>query len=230
MHGLACMMGNGARDIVAVGAAFALAASVPLGRALSTWSDHRLRATESFAAGASLAYVIVDLMVELTGVGGEHVHSTLAIGPTYEKSLFAVVLLGATWWYVVGAVAAKIGRPAARYWAYVVPQGIYCLFVGGALALEAQHGAVPLLLFALPILLHLTVIESHMHHDFEAQHVGITRAALAVAPGLGAVGWALLGFSQAALFTALALVAGSTVVQIIQTELPSPDSSAWAHS
>ena len=212
-----------ARDISAVVAAFALAASVPLGQKLARWSHHRLRAAESFAAGASLAYVIVDLMVELTSVGGEHVHSTLPIGPTYEKSLFAVVLVGATWWYLVAALAAKVNRPRTRYRAYAVPQVVYGVFVGGALALEAEHGARQLLLFALPMLLHLTVVESHIHHEFESEHVGLTRALLAIAPGLGAAAWALLGLPQAALFMALALIAGSTVVQIIQTELPSPD-------
>jgi hypothetical protein len=212
-----------ARDISGLVAAFALAASVPLGRKLRHWSHHRLRATESFAAGASLAYVIVDLMVELTSVGGAHVYSTLPIGPTYEKSLFAVVLVGATWWYVVAALAARINRPRTRYRAYVVPQVVYGVFVGGALALEAEHGARQLILFALPMLLHLTVVESHIDHKFEGQHTGLTRAMLAFAPGLGAAAWALLGLPQGALFMALALIAGTTVVQIIQTELPSPD-------
>ncbi len=212
-----------ARDISGLATAFALAASAPLGKRLSLWSKHRLRATESFAAGASLAYVIVDLMVELTAVGGEHVHSTLPIGPTYEKSLFAVVLIGAAWWYVIAALAARVNRPRARYRAYVVPQIVYGVFVGGALALEAEHGARTLFLFALPMLLHLTVIESHIHHEFEGEHYGVSRALLAVAPGVGAAAWALLGLPPAALFMALALIAGSTVVQIIQTELPSPD-------
>lgn len=212
-----------ARDVSGLVAAFALASSVPLGWMLSRWSQRRQRAAESFAAGASLAYVIVDLMVELTAVGGAHVHSTLPIGPTYEKSLFAVVLLGATWWYVVAAVAARRGQPTARYRAFVLPQVVYCVFVGGALGLEAEHGARHLLLFALPNLLHLTVLESHIHHEFEDQHTGLARILLAVAPGVGALAWVFLGISQAALFMALALVAGSTVVQIIQTELPSPD-------
>jgi hypothetical protein len=203
---------------------FALSSSAPFGKKLSTWSDHRLRAAESFAAGTSLAYVIIDLMIELTGDGLMHVHATLPIGSSDERSLFVVVLLGATWWYLVGAIAAKRGRPEPRYWAYVVPQAIYCLFVGGALTLEADYGMWPLVLFALPILLHLTVIESHMVHDFERQHGGLPRVWLALMPGIGALGWALLGFSHAILFMVLALVAGSTVVQIIQTELPSPAS------
>jgi hypothetical protein len=212
------------RAVAALLMAFALAAAAPLGKRLSTWSERPLRATESFAAGASLAYVLVDLMIELTGNGMAHVHARAPIGPSEERSLFAVVLMGATWWYLVGALAAKKGESRMRYWAYVVPQAIYCLLVGGALALEADYGALPLLLFWLPILLHLTVIESHMLHDFEKEHVGRSRVMLAVMPGLGAIAWAIIGFSHSTLFFALALVAGSTVVQIIQRELPSPDS------
>jgi hypothetical protein len=162
-------------------------------------------------------------MVELTAIGGTHVHATIPIGPTPEKSLFAIVLAGAAWWYLVAALAAKIGRPRARYRAFVVPQVVYSVFVGGALALEAEHGARTLFLFALPMLLHLTVIESHIHHDFESEHSIAARVILAVAPAVGALAWSLLGLPQAALFMALALVAGSTVVQVIQTELPSPD-------
>lgn len=61
------------------------------------------------------------------------------------------------------------------------------------------------------------------HHSFEEEHRGLSLFFLALAPALGVVGWSFLGLSQATLFMAPALVAGSTVVQIIQTELPSPD-------
>jgi hypothetical protein len=182
-----------------------------------------VRVAESFAAGASLAYVIVDLMVELTGVGAAHVHSALPLGPSYEKSLFAVVLVGAAWWYIVAAVAARLGGRRSRYHGHLVPQVVYGACVGGAVALEAEHGLVPLALFALPMLLHLTVLEGHIYKKFEGQHVGLAVAMLAAAPGAGAIGWALLGFPEAALYMTLALVAGSTSVQIIQAELPSPN-------
>lgn len=217
------MTTDSVRAIAAVAAAFGLAASVPLGRSLCHWPPKRLRVAESFAAGASLAYVLADLMVELTLIGGPYVHATLPLGPTYEKSLFVVVLLGATWWYFVDALAGKLKSARARYRAQAVPQAIYGVFVGGALALEAQLGAAQLALFSLPILLHLTVVESHIHHDFEAQHLGVGPIALALAPGMGAVAWSVLGLPRAALFLILALVAGSTVVQIIQAELPSPN-------
>jgi hypothetical protein len=72
------MLAIDARYAGGVIAAFALAASVPLGKALGRWSDHRLRSAESFAAGAALAYAIADLMVELTAIGGTHVHAMAA--------------------------------------------------------------------------------------------------------------------------------------------------------
>lgn len=211
------------RQLSALVAALALALALPIGRKLGRWSDHRLRATESFAAGASLAYVIIDLMVELAGVGGEHVHAVLPIGPTYEKSLFAVVLAGAAWWYLVAGWAARRGHVRARYRAFIVPQTVYGVFVGGALALEAEHGGRQLLLLAAPTLLHLSVVESHVQHEFAGEHSGWPRIICAAAPAFGAIAWSVLGLSPSSLFVALALVAGSTAVQIIQTELPSPD-------
>jgi hypothetical protein len=210
-------------DLSTLVAAFALAASVPLGRALSRWRGPGQHAVESFAAGVTLAYVIEDLMVELTGVGGAHVHAALPIGPTEEKSLFAVVLGGMISWYVVAALAAKGGGARARYLASVLPRVVYGVVVGGALALEAEHGDRALLLFAPAMLLHLTVTESQIHGRFERDHFGVVGVMRGIAPGLGATAWALLGVPQPALFVALALVAGSTVVQIIQTEVPSPD-------
>ena len=122
----------------------------------------------------------------------------------------------------MAALAAKVHRPRARYRAYVFPQVIYSIFVGGALALEAESGG-RLILFALPILLHFTVVESHINHEFESQHSGFPRTLLAVGPALGAMAWTFLRLPQTTLFMALALVAGSTFVQVIQTELPSPD-------
>jgi hypothetical protein len=202
--------------------ALALAASAPLGRALCDWSHGRLRVAESFAAGASLAYVIVDLLVELTSVGAPHVHSALPVGPSHEKSLFAVVLAGAVAWYIVAAVAAKVGGRRSRYSAHLVPLVVYSLFVGGAVALEAEHGAVPLALFSIQMLLHLVVVEGHIRKHFEHQHTGLPYAVLAWAPGVAAAAWTILGLPEAALYLTLALVAGSTAVQVIQSELPSP--------
>lgn len=211
--------------VEAVAAAFALAAAAPLGTALDRLSHHRQRLVESFAAGASLAYVLVDLMVELTAAGGDVVHGAVPIGFEPEQSLFGVVLAGATGWYAVEAVAAKIaGRPHGQYRVYLVAQGTYRVLIGGALTLEAEHGARRLLLFALPMLLHLSVVERQAHHEFAfRRRAGASRAVLAFAPGLGAVAWTLFGISATPLFVALALVAGSTFVQIIRADLPSPE-------
>jgi hypothetical protein len=102
------------RHAAALLSAFALAAAVPLGRTLSRWTERRLHATQSFAGGVSLAYVILDLLVELTGSGRKEVHAALPIGPTDERSLFALVLVGATVWHVVAALASQSGGHRAR--------------------------------------------------------------------------------------------------------------------
>jgi hypothetical protein len=201
--------------------AFVMAGAVPLGKALGRTTGGRLHAIESFAGGAGLAYVIVDLMVELAGPATSHVHALLPIGPTVETSLFAVVLAGASAWYVGAALAPRVGQ--ARYLANALPHVLYRVVIGGALALETEHGDVPLLLFGMPMLMHLTVIESHLHREFEREHGGVVRAVLAFAPLIGAIGWALLEIPEPALFVALALVAGITFVQIIQSAVPSPE-------
>jgi hypothetical protein len=210
-----------ARDVSGVLGAFALGAAAPLGWGLRLWSARRLERAASFTAGVSLAYVIVDLLVELTTAGGRALAEKLPAGLEVEKSLFAIVLAGATSWYVVGAIAQRLGGPRARYRATLVPRIVYGLFVGGALALEAEHGPRALVLFDLPMLLHLTVVESHIQREFAGQHVGLPRAVLAVAPGLGAAAWAFLGIPESTLFMALALVAGTTFVQILHEDLPS---------
>jgi hypothetical protein len=217
------MVAHDLLDVVALGSAFALAAAVPLGRKLNLRSERRLRAVESFAGGTSLAYVVLDLMVELTEAGGAHVHGTLPIGPTEERSLFAVVLAAAAAWYIAPALAHKVAGPAIRYHSYALPQLVYRIVVGASLALEAQHGTRALLLFAVSMLLHLAVVESHFHRQFGRDHAGFVRGLLGFGPCLGAAAWAVFDVPVAALFVALALVAGGTMVQIIQTELPSPE-------
>jgi hypothetical protein len=210
------------RILAGIIAAFALALSVPFGRLLLKLSHRNQLVTASFAAGVSLACVLVDLLIELTYYGSAHVHSLVPIGRTYEQSLFAVVLAGALAWYSVDSLAARRPNPRARYRAYVVPQIIYEIFLGGALALEAENGIRTLLLLAVPMLLHLSIIEAHIHHDYAVEHHGVPRILLAVAPGFAAMAWSLLNLPPAGLFLALALIAGSTVVQVIQTELPTP--------
>ena len=213
------------RHAAALLSSFALAAAVPLGRTLSRWTERRLHAAQSFAGGVSLAYVILDLMVELTDGGSKAVHAAVPIGPTQERSLFALVLVGATLWHVAAALATRAGGRGhgPRYLTYALPQAAYRAVVGGALVLEGEHGRTPLVFFALPMLLHLTVLESRIHREFPSEHTGIVRWVLALAPGVTATAWTLLRLPEAPLFVALALVAGSTVVQIIQTELPWPD-------
>jgi hypothetical protein len=178
---------------------------------------------ESFAGGASLAYVTLDLLVELTYGGREHVHATLPLGPEAEHSLFAVVLAGLTVSYVVDAL---VGRrwPRALYAVRVGWGATYNALVGGALVLEAEHGFGSLALYAVAMLLHLTEREAHARSEWQLGGWHRTRALVAAAPALGALLWSVL-LPTTALYVALAVVAGSTIVQVFRDELPSPRAS-----
>jgi hypothetical protein len=212
-----------AADVQGIVAALALTAAAPLGNRLRQRSHRERSGIESVTAGISLAYVTLDLLVELTTSAGKVVHARLPLAPGPEGTLFALVLFGATSSYSVQAVAARVGGTRARYRANLFHQLVYSVCLGGALGLEAEHGVLSLALFDVAMLLHLIVLQCHISHRFAHQHVGLSRALLAVAPFMGAVGWALLGIPDEILFFGLALVAGSTAVQIIQTELPSPE-------
>jgi hypothetical protein len=210
------------QEVWAIVAGVTLASSVPLGELVVRLSQGRQRATESFAAGASLAYVIIELMVELTSAGGAHVHAVAPIGATEEQSLFSVVLAGATAWYVIAATLARLGGRLGPYRSRALPRAIYGVFVGGAVAFEAEHGGRALMLFVIALLLHLTIVEAHEHRELAAEHTGWIRILVGFAPALGAAVWALLDLPRETLYWVLALVAGSTFVQIVQAELPSP--------
>ena len=171
------------RHTAALLSAFALAAAVPLGRTLSRFTERRLNAAQSFAGGVSLAYVVLDLMVELAGVGGKEVHAALPIGPNTREIALRARPRGRTLWHVVAALTAQVGGHRARYLTYALPQAAYRAVVGGALVLEAEHGSTRLVFFALPMLLHLTVLESRIHREFRSDHAGVAPWILAVAPG-----------------------------------------------
>jgi hypothetical protein len=208
-------------DVAAVVAALALTLAVPLGSVLQGWSARRKNTAQSLAAGISLAYVLLDLLVELT-TGSDAVHAVLPVGPDPLRSLFAVVLAGTTLSYASHTLATRTHGKGAGARVALVPRLVYGVFVGGAMDLEAEHGAKALLLFEVAMLVHLAVIHSHLEGALGSRGGRAARALLALAPALGALAWASLGLPEAALFLSLALVAGSTFTQVFQEELPSP--------
>jgi hypothetical protein len=69
-----------------------------------------------------------------------------------------------------------------------------------------------------------TVLEHHIQLTWGATRSGWARWLVAFAPLLGAVLWDAL-LPEAMLFVALALIAGSTLVQVVHDELPTPRAS-----
>lgn len=200
--------------------ALSLATAHPLGRALHAWTPRARHVLDSFAAGVSIAFVAVDLLVELTGTARHHVHAVLPIGTEPEGSLFAVVLMGLALAFVAKALVVQRAT-WAEYRLQVLPNGLYRILAGAALVLEVEHGVGSAVLYGLPLLLHLAVAEQRLVDRFPAHHGGLRAAALALTPLVGAGSWALLDLPRAALYVPLALVAGATIVQVFLEDLPS---------
>jgi hypothetical protein len=199
--------------------ALALVVALPVGRNLRRISESKRHAFESFAAGTSVAYVFLDVLVELTYLAREHVHVVLPLGPGPDQSLFAVVLVGLLVSYIVDAIADR-RSPRARYKVHAVWQFANNALIGGMVVLEAKRGVLPLVLCVLAMGLHLAAIECRVQLAPGAGPVGPSRIVIALAPFLGALVDQRL--PEAPLFVGLALVAGTTLVQVVHDELPSP--------
>jgi hypothetical protein len=199
--------------------ALALVVALPVGRNLHRISESKRHTFESFAAGTSVAYVFLDLLTELTYLGREHVHSVLPLGPGPDQSLFAVVLVGLLVSYIADAVADR-RSPLARYRVHAAWQFANNALIGGIVVLEAKRGVLPLVLCVVAMGLHLAVIECQVRQASEGGPVGPGRVLIALAPFFGALIDQRL--PEAALFVGLALVAGTTLVQVVHDELPSP--------
>src|SRR6185437_11727948 len=73
--------------------------------------------------------------VARTGLGSEHVHATLPLGPTYERSLFrGRPSLGRDLVVPRGGDRREDRAPSRPLPAYAMLQAACCLCIGGALA------------------------------------------------------------------------------------------------
>jgi hypothetical protein len=210
-------------EIAGCAAALMLVASYPLGRALGGLHESRREAVESFIGGTSIAYLVLDLLVELTYTAREPLHAAVPVGIEPEQSLFAVVLAGLTVSYVIDALAYRLSRqaPYAIYLGWTIA---YNAVVGGALVVETEEGLRALALFALAMLLHLTVRQSHAQSTWGTRRSQPSLALVACAPAVGALLWAVL-LPKRTLAVAVALVAGTTLMQVVREELPSPSAA-----
>lgn len=201
--------------MLALPAALLLAGVPLLADLIGRWTPRANVAYANFAGGASLSYVFLYLLFQLSRDGAGAMHALVPLGPAPLETLF-LVLLGA-----VAAFHVLYSRPApVTYEADFWSDAIYNVLVGFALAEEALEGPLALGLYTLALGLHLVFADHALRHHHAELHLGIRRVVIAAGPLLGATTAVVLELSKGPLYFPLAIVAGGLVVRVLQRELP----------
>ena len=206
---------------LAILSAVALALGVYLfARLLEHVSSRRANIVRSLAGGVTVAFVVLDLFVELAE-GTDEAHAIVRGGPEPVHTTAVLLLVGMIATFVTAAFVAHHGRQ--RHLVELTPHLGYSLLVGGALVEEAHEGPLPLALFWIAITIHLAVVDHGFSHRFHLEHQRWTTFARAIAIVIGALVWHVAAPSVGVFHIVLALVAGGTLLMAFRDEIPSPE-------
>lgn len=176
----------------------------------------------SASGGASLAYVVLYLLFELTTEGAETIHALAPLGPAPVETVLLLLLLAISLTHVVQLHLEKTADLRDDHHGLALLFILYNLLAGGGVVEEATWGAVNLAFYLVAIGLHLLFNDRFLGHLCPAAHTPRWRAALAAAPVLGWAVTAAVTPPPAVQYVMLALVAGGTIMNVLRRELPDP--------
>lgn len=178
----------------------------------------------SFSGGVSLAYVVLHLLLELFESGRRPVHGVLPFGPDPAESLMLVLFAALVIFFVLHQVVERAPASPLAHRMLVLPHVLYNAVVGGALLGEETHqGPLNLLLFLMALGLHMLVNDYQLTQRLSPERRRSWRLALAVAPVVGCVIGLLPGIPSDIFYVLLAIIVGSSVLSVLQRELPAPE-------
>lgn len=195
-------------------------------RGAHTTTQHVRRSWTSAAAGASVAYVFVDILPEL---GTHHRAFVASSGGELlfaEQRIYIVALIGFVAFYGLEHMVLN-RRTGARderdlvFVLHVAGFAAYSALVGYLLAPRAEAGWLALVLYTAAMGFHFLVVD----HSMGAQHGAAfgpgARGLLSASVLAGWLAGASLHVSEAALARIFAFLAGGVVITSVRAELPS---------
>jgi hypothetical protein len=207
-----------AEIVAAIGTVLLVVGLMLVARALTHVSEANERLVASFAGGVSLAFVLLDLFVELVEGTAHELH--VRAGPESVHTIAVLILAGAALAFAANVLGMK--RRAHSHAIALVPQILYRALIGAALEEELHEGKRAFALFWLAMVLHLGIAEHTLDRRYPERHRGVWRVLGAVSPILGAGIAAAAKPSLATTHEILAVVAGATILSIFEEEIPSP--------
>ena len=223
------------QDVVAGGAgplvgALALAAVYALGPWLRPLGAEHPRRQVSVAAGASMAYVFLDLLPELGARHRELLESAAGSLIFAEQRLYLLALVGFVALYgldhlVLAARASgetSAGGDAARLalWLHVGGFALYSFVIGYMLVSRQADGWSSLGLFLVAMAFHLTVVDHALAREHGSAYDTLGRWVLAASVVVGWLAGATLQIPEIAVSRLFAFVAGGVVMTAANEELP----------
>lgn len=218
----------------AVALAFGAAAVMAAVHVASPWLVFLDRTPRSIwlsvAGGVSVAYVFVHLLPELARLQREH------FGDHVEALLYLFAAAGLVAYYGLEQIAKRHGggaahqTPASVFWLHLGSFALYNLLIGYLLHEQARlEGRGGLALYAGAMALHFLVNDRalYRHHGELYTRRGGWILAVATLAGWGIGLQFEIGMTWIA--AAIALLAGSVVLNVIKEELPEDrESRFWA--
>jgi hypothetical protein len=199
---------------------------------------HRLLPTErryprrwiSLAAGASMAYIFLDVLPEL---GARHRAFLTVVGEVSlaEHRIYALALVGFVVLYALDEmVLAARGeeddageRPETRspiFWVHIGGFALYGWVIGDALVSRGEAGTLVLWLYVVAMAFHLAVVTSSLAREHGNLYHARGRWVLAASV---LTGWLVAGLrplSEVAMARLFAVVAGGVLMTSSNEELP----------
>jgi hypothetical protein len=211
-------------------AAVLLAVTYLLGDRFLAREQRHPRRWLSLAAGASMAYVFLDLLPEL---GTRHRAFLAAVGEVSfaEHRVYALALAGFIVLYALDqlVVAARVEeegggeRPETRspvFWVHIGGFALYGGIIGDALVSRGRESSLTLLLYLIAMTFHLLVVSSALAREHGGMYRRRGRWVLAASV---LAGWAVAvvaPLSEVAMSRLFAVVAGGVIMTSANEELP----------
>jgi hypothetical protein len=184
----------------------------------------------SAAAGASMAYVFLDVLPEL-GVRHRAFLGLVGSVSFAEHRLYALALVGFVFLYALDEMVQtargeeeNAGEKAATripiFWIHIAGYALYGAIIGDAVVSRGEHGALSLWLYAAAMVFHLLVVTSALGR--EHGHLYHTSGRWVLAASVVA-GWAVAAvapLSEIAMSRLFAFVAGGVLMTSANEELP----------
>lgn len=209
--------------VAALAGSLMLAGAYALTPAIARLPKRYLASLDSFGGGTGLAYVFLYLLFELAKYGAPRIHALLPLGPEPLETLFILLLFALSANYLLQANLAKSPSRQDDFLGFATFFLAYNFVAGAGVAEEVQAGPMNLGIYVTALGIHLLFNDLFLLHLCPDAHHWRWRAALAAMPVIGcalALGFAL---PEGVLYGMLALIAGSTVINVVRHEVPRPE-------